>query len=76
MQNAHELYTTTICYLPASERLRLATLILEGLAQAEDTKSLRRSALDLLEEMPGSRLFKTSAAADDYLRQERDSWER
>lgn len=37
----------------------------------------RRSILEILESRPvGGGLFKTSAEADEYLRQERDSWER
>lgn len=36
----------------------------------------RRFALDLLESLPGQRLFKTSEEADRYLQEERDSWER
>lgn len=35
-----------------------------------------RSAIEVLEETPGQRLFKTSAEADRYLQEERDSWER
>ena len=42
----------------------------------EPSSPARRSALDLLEELPGQRLFKTSEEADQYLRKERDSWER
>ncbi|MBI3245700.1 MAG: hypothetical protein HYZ50_04230 [Deltaproteobacteria bacterium] len=36
----------------------------------------RRSALDLLESLPGQRSFKTAEEADRYLQEERDSWER
>lgn len=34
------------------------------------------SALQVLDASPGSRLFKTPEEADDYVRKERDSWER
>lgn len=34
------------------------------------------SALKILDSSPGSRLFKTPEAADEYIRKERDSWER
>jgi hypothetical protein len=37
---------------------------------------IRRSAVDILAEAPGQRLFKTAAEVDDYLRKERDSWDR
>ena len=54
----------------------MATLILDGLAQKTDGGVARRSALELLESLPGRRLFKTSAEADEYLREEREAWER
>lgn len=76
MTNAQELYATSIAHLPPDERLQLATLILDGLAQKTDSGTARRSALELLESLPGRRLFKTSAEADEYLREERESWER
>ena len=36
----------------------------------------RRSAVDILEEAPGQRLFKTAAEVDSYIKDERASWER
>jgi hypothetical protein len=36
----------------------------------------RRSAVDILAEAPGQRLFKTAADVAAYLREERDAWER
>ena len=73
MQKAEELYSKTISRLAPNERLRLASLILDGLAQRDQD---RRSALDLLDALPGGRVLKTSAEADAYLREERDSWGR
>ena len=35
----------------------------------------RRSAIDLLDELPGQRLFKTPEEADRYLQEERRAWE-
>ena len=35
----------------------------------------RRSAVDILAEAPGRRLFKTAADVDDYLQQEREAWD-
>lgn len=32
--------------------------------------------IDLIKDLPGHRLFKTAEEVDDYLRQERDSWDR
>jgi hypothetical protein len=36
----------------------------------------RRSILEVLAEAPGQLLFKTPADVADYLREERDAWER
>ncbi len=38
--------------------------------------TVRRSAVDVLTEAPGHRLFKTAAEVDDYLRKEREAWDR
>jgi len=32
--------------------------------------------IDLIKDLPGHQLFQTAEAVDEYLRQERDSWER
>ena len=75
MQDTDELYSKTISRLSANERLRLASLILDGLAQEKGKAG--RSVLDLLDVLPtGGRLLKTPAEADAYLREERDSWDR
>lgn len=34
-----------------------------------------RSAIDLLDELPGQRLFKTPEEVDQYLQEERSAWE-
>ena len=36
----------------------------------------RRSAVDILAEAPGQRLFKTAKEVDDYIKEERASWDR
>jgi hypothetical protein len=36
----------------------------------------RRSALDILAESPGQRLFKTAEEVDTHIKEERNSWER
>ena len=38
--------------------------------------SERRSVVDILAEAPGHRLFKTGKEVDDYIREERASWDR
>ena len=56
--------------LPAGEPVDV--IILLSAAPA----SVRRSALDILAEAPGQRLFKTAADVDAYLQHEREAWER
>ena len=36
----------------------------------------RRSVVDILAEAPGHRLFKTGKEVDDYIKEERASWDR
>ncbi len=36
----------------------------------------RRSAVDILVEAPGQRAFKAADEVDEYIRAERDSWDR
>ena len=75
MLDVEELYSKTVSRLSPSERLRLASLIMDGLAQGKEVG--RRSALDLLDTLPqGGRLLKSPAKAYAHLREERDSWDR
>lgn len=39
-------------------------------------KSPLRSAIDILAEAPGQRVFKTADEVESYLKAERDSWDR
>ena len=39
------------------------------------SETARRSAVDILAEAPGHRLFNTAAEVDDYLRKERKAWD-
>ena len=36
----------------------------------------RRSVIDILAEAPGHRLFKTGKEVDDYIKEERELWDR
>lgn len=79
MQSAQEVYSTTVHQLPTSEQLQLASLILEKIAEAQrkaEAEPRRRSIREILEDCPGGRIFKTAEEVDEYLRQERESWER
>jgi hypothetical protein len=44
------------------------------LLAADEVPSPRRSALDILAQAPGHRLFHTAAEVDAHLRAERDAW--
>ncbi|MGH9854000.1 MAG: hypothetical protein ACREBD_29495 [Blastocatellia bacterium] len=79
VQEIQEIYDSTISHLPSDAQIQLASLILERVVEAQcepKTRAERRSVLDILKDWPGQRLFKTSAEADVYLREERDSWDR
>jgi len=40
-----------------------------------DPATTGRSAIDVLAEAPGQRLFKTAEEVDAYIKEERDSWD-
>lgn len=46
-----------------------------GVSVTSQKKSSYPSAIDLLDELPGQRLFKTPEAVDQYLQEERGSWD-
>ncbi len=74
MQNAQSIYQQDIIRLPNSEKLRLASLILQNLADENGTKK-QTSALDLLENLPAARSFNSAFEVDEYLKSERESWD-
>ncbi len=76
MQNAQEVYSSSVSQLPPDERLLLAAMILNDLTFSESTTEPRQSVRQMIMEMPAGRLFKTSVEADEYLEGERDSWDR
>jgi len=41
----------------------------------EDEQPQKRSALDILAEMPGHQLFQTAEEVDEYIRTEREAWD-
>lgn len=75
MPNAQEIYRQTVSHLPTEERLQLAALILKDLAVTKAGTKEKLSVVELINSLPAGRGFKTSAEADEYLREERDSWE-
>jgi hypothetical protein len=56
--------------LPAGELVDVIVLLTASPASA------RRSAIDILAEAPGHRLFKTAKDVEAYLQHEREAWER
>jgi len=76
MQDAKAIYEDSVSRLPAAERLRLAALILDDLAASTHNGEARLSVVELINSFPGQRAFESSSEADEFLRQERDSWER
>lgn len=77
MQKALHLKTTV---LPGGKieivdcELRVGELV--DVVVLHSATSPQRSAVDILAEAPGQRLFKTAEAVQTYLRDERASWER
>ncbi|MEJ7713422.1 MAG: DUF2281 domain-containing protein [Pyrinomonadaceae bacterium] len=57
-----------IDFVAQSERNRIA--------QTRTQNTTRRSALDVLESLAGERVFKNADEVDEYLREERASWDR
>jgi hypothetical protein len=56
--------------LPAGELVDVIILL------PTSSTTPRRSALEILAEAPGQRLFKTAEEVDDYLQKEREAWDR
>ena len=72
MQNAQTIYQQTILPLPASEKLRLATIILQNLSNEAEKSA---SALDFLENLQTERVFNSAGEVDEHLKRERESWD-
>ena len=54
--------------LPVGESFNVVVL--------RSTRAEQRSALDILKEAPGQRLFKTAEEVESYRKNERTSWDR
>ena len=55
--------------LPSGEVVEVIILL------PASSMATRRSAVDILAEAPGHRLFKTAVEVDDYLQKEREAWD-
>jgi hypothetical protein len=51
-------------------------IVLPAVGAADPPPADGKSFLEIIEEMPPGRLFKSAEEVDAYLREERDSWER
>lgn len=72
MQNAQTIYQQTILPLSASEKLRLATIILQDLSNESDKNV---SASDFPESLPTERVFENAEAVQRHIKTERESWD-
>lgn len=61
--------------LPPGQRVSI-TIEPEQTAPAPQALSGGVHIIDLIKDLPGHRLFKTAEEVDEYLRQERESWDR
>ena len=55
---------------------KLAAYLQDGELREHSSGSRDRSVVDVLDEAPGQRLFKTGKEVDDYIAEERASWDR
>ena len=55
---------------------KLAAYLQDGELREHSSGSRDRSVVDVLDEVPGQRLFKTGKEVDDYIAEERASWDR
>ncbi len=72
MQDVQTIYQQTILPLPNSEKLRLATIILQDLSKDENTSIF---ALDLLQSLPDEKVFNSPDEVNEHLKAERESWD-
>ena len=72
MQDIQTIYQQTILPLPTSEKLRLATIILQDLSNGEKSSI---SALDLLQNLPDEKVFSSPKKVNEHLKAERESWD-
>ncbi len=72
MENAQTIYQQAILPLPNSEKLRLATIILQNLSNSE-RKS--QSALDLLQTLQSEKVFSSAQEVDEHLKADHQSWD-
>ena len=72
MQNAQTIYQQTVLPMPDSEKLKLATIILQNLVSDERES---QSAFDLLQTIQNERVFFSPQEIDEHLKAEREAWD-
>jgi hypothetical protein len=72
MENVQTIYQQTILPLPSSEKLRLATIILQNLSNSEIKT---QTAYELLQNLPNNRVFLNAQEVENHLQTERESWD-
>lgn len=73
MPSVEAIYKNTILPLPPHERLRLAKIIVEHESLQEPVEEL--SVLSIIESLNGAKVFNNPAEVDEYLAEERESWD-
>ena len=58
------------------DRLRQRVRVILLSDETDNNTELGTSILDVLEQAPGQRAFKTAAEVDQYLQEERQAWDR
>jgi len=48
----------------------------EATETTEEAPTEKRHVIEIIADLPGHRLFKTAEEVDEYIREERDSWDR
>jgi hypothetical protein len=74
MQDAQTIYQQTVLPLSDSEKLRLATIILQDLS-GNGNRDKQQTAFDLLQNMQTERVFSTAQEVDEHIQAERESWD-
>lgn len=52
------------------------TVTIESQGARQENPAKQRHVIDIVENLPGHRAFQTAEEVDEYLREERESWDR
>lgn len=77
MATVQEIYRESVRPLSAAERLRLAALILDDLADLQEPSKPRRTMAEIISSLPpGPRGCPTWEEYENVLAEEKDAWDR